>query len=176
MGRYSKAILFIVLLAGVIIGLMYWWSDFQMRPDSDPSPSSESLERAEQRYHDLASACRETIDVWGDFRGTVPGDALVSLKELKALETSLGRHSDRYDESSELADILISKMKTAKEKWEIAGDDQKTVNTDRAQDCYQLSLELAEAIESVRREVLGMEDGGMSEEIRRIRNKIDRLN
>ena len=67
-------------------------------------------------------------------------------------------------------------MKTAKEKWEIAGDDQKTVDSGRAQACYQLSLELAEAIESVRREVLGMEDGGMSEEIGRIRNKIDGLN
>ena len=83
------------------------------------------------------------------------------LKGLKSQEVDLGRQSVRHDESSKLAVALVSKMKTAKEKWEIAGDDQKTVDSGRAQACYQLSLELAEAIESVRREVLGMEDGGI---------------
>lgn len=176
MGRYFKAFLFVVLTAGAIIGLMYWLSNKQIEHALPPSPAPESPERSEQSYLDLAVACRDSIDVWGDYRGTVPRDALALLKDLKTWETNLGRRSEGVDESPVLAEDLILKMETAKEKWEIAGDDQTTVNTDRAHDCYHLSLELAEAIASVRREVLGMEDDGMGEEIRRIQNKIDGLN
>lgn len=176
MGRYFKAFLFVLLAAGAIIGVMYFFSGFRIERPLPPTPSSDSSVSLEQRYLDKAASCRDSIDVWGDYRGTVPRDALALLKDLKSREADLGHQSVRHDESSRLAVALVSKMESAKEKWEIAGDDQKTVDSGRAQACYQLSLELAEAIESVRRDILGMEDGGMSEEVGRIRNKIDRLN
>ena len=147
------------------------------KDDSREEPKKSVTEREQKRYLDMVGTCRDSIGVWGDFRGTVPTDALALLKEIKGKEKEYGQYADGFDESAELADGLLKKMETARESWEKAGDDQRPISTERARSCYDLALKLAEAIGSVKQEVLETEDGKarIQGDISRIRNKMEGL-
>ena len=108
-------------------------------------------------YDRMVTTCRDSILVWGDFRGTVPKDAMDLLVKVKRFESVYGQGAEGFDESYDLAYLLLEKMKVAKDKWEVAGNAQRFINSDRARECYTLALDLADAISTVERDVLGME-------------------
>ena len=108
-------------------------------------------------YDQMVSTCRDSILVWGDFRGTVPKDAMALLLQVKKFESVYGQGAEGFDDSYDLAYLLLEKMAVAKEKWEVAGNAQRFINSDRARECYTLALDLADAISTVERDVLGME-------------------
>ena len=141
-------------------------------------PTKSVTEREKQLYLDMVGSCRDSIEVWGAFRGTVPTDVLALLKEIKGQEKAFGTYSQGFDASSGLADDLIGKMKAARQSWEKAGDDQRSISTERSKACYQLALDLAEAIVTLRKEILEKEadDVRIQGDISRIRNKMEGLN
>ena len=151
--------------------------EVQRNPSEVEEQDKVLTEEEKQHYRDLVGSCWDSIGAWGDYKGTVPTDALALLKEIKRQEKVLGKYSEDFNESSGLADELLGKIDTAKQRWEKAGDDQKPISAERARNCYQLALDLAKSIVSLRKEVLEIEtdDMQLQSDISRIRNKINGL-
>ena len=151
--------------------------EVQRNPSEVEEQDKVLAEEEKQHYRDLVGSCWDSIGAWGDYKGTVPTDALALLKEIKRQEKVLGQYSEDFNESSGLADELLGKIDTAKQRWEKAGDDQKPISAERARNCYQLALDLAKSIVSLRKEVLEIEtdDMQLQSDISRIRSKINEL-
>lgn len=146
-------------------------------PAKVEEPDMLITEKDKQQYHGLVDSCWDAIGAWGDFKGTVPTDALALLKEIKKQEKDYGPYSEEFNESPGLADELLGKIVIAQKRWEKAGDDQRSISKDRARSCYQLALDLAQSIVTIKKEVLEKEteDQPLQDDIRRIRNKINEL-
>ncbi len=86
-------------------------------------------------------------------------DAKEELEGIKWMERQHARYGEGYYMSHLLSLELNEKMDKEKAAWEQAGDAQKSVNTSRAKECYELAARLATS----------------QEEVDRINNKIDQL-
>ena len=141
------------------------------------SRQATKAEKERAHYDNMVGICRDSIRVWGDFRGTVPTVALDLLSQIKQDEDLYGKYVEGYDASPDIARRLVEKMETAKRKWEAAGDAQKSVNPSMALECYSLALQLAESVESVETEILELDSNDVMRQGRsaQIRRKIDSL-
>lgn len=141
------------------------------------SGSSKKAEKERGYYEAMVTACRDSIRAWGDFRGTVPSEALDLLSRIKKDELLYGQNAEGYDASAGLAEKLVEKMQAATDKWETAGDAQRPVNPLMARDCYGLALQLAQSVESVERDIFGLDAAAIQKRgrSRQIQSKIERL-
>ena len=102
-------------------------------------------------YDDMVSNCRELIQKANSQNVQSYFDAKEELENIKALESKHARYGDGYDMSYLLSIDLYAKMNKEKEAWEQAGDAQKSINTSRAKECYELAARLATTEEEAER-------------------------